>query len=555
MSVQWSMAQAPKWVEKAKRAVFSVVTYDKNDKILNTGNGFFVTEDGIALSDYSLFKGAERAVIVNFEGKKMPVNAILGADDMYDVIKFRVAITEKKVPALVIATTAPAVGAEVYLLPYSTQKDRTCTPGKVQKVTKVGENYNYYTLDMRLKDKMVSCPVATTDGQVFGLAQKSSGKDTTNICYAAGAAFAMSQSISALSLGDLTLRNIGIKKGLPETEEQALVYLYMASSQSTPEVYMSLLDDFVKQFPNSPDGYLRRASTTVFNAKDDAAFDKAAADMEQALKVAQKKDDVYYNMAKQIYSYQLGKPEKVYKDWTYDKALEYVHKALAIDSLSVYVQLEGDIQFAKQDYPAALVSYEKVNRTNLASPATFFSAAKTMELMNADPKAVLAVMDSCVAHCPQPISADNAPYVLERAQMNMNAGEYRSAMLDYDTYFKAVDGQVNDVFYYYREQAEFKARQYQRALDDIAKAIELNPKELTYRAEQAVINLRVGRYEEALKVLDEVLAIDPKYAEAYRLKGICLIQLKKQEEACANFAKAKELGDANVDELIKKHCK
>ena len=555
MSVQWSMAQAPKWVEKAKRAVFSVVTYDKNDKILNTGNGFFVTEDGIALSDYSLFKGAERAVIVNFEGKQMPVNAILGADDMYDVIKFRVAITEKKVPALVIATIAPAVGTEVYLLPYSTQKDRSCTPGKVQKVTKIGENYNYYTLDMRLKDKMVSCPVATTDGQVFGLAQKSSGKDTTSICYAAGAAFAMSQSISALSLGDLTLRNIGIKKGLPETEEQALVYLYMASSQSTPEVYMSLLDDFVKQFPNSPDGYLRRASTTVFNAKDDAAFDKAVADMEQALKVAQKKDDVYYNMAKQIYSYQLGKPEKVYKDWTYDKALEYVHKALAIDSLSVYVQLEGDIQFAKQDYPAALISYEKVNRTNLASPATFFSAAKTMELMNADPKAVLAVMDSCVAHCPQPVSADNAPYVLERAQMNMNAGEYRSAMFDYDAYFKAVNGQVNDVFYYYREQAEFKARQYQRALDDIAKAIELNPKELTYRAEQAVINLRVGRYEEALKVLDEMLTIDPKYAEAYRLKGICLIQLKKQEEACTNFAKAKELGDTNVDELIKKHCK
>ena len=59
LSVQWSMAQAPKWVEKAKRAVFSVVIYDKNDKILNTGNGFFVTEDGVALSDYSLFKGAE----------------------------------------------------------------------------------------------------------------------------------------------------------------------------------------------------------------------------------------------------------------------------------------------------------------------------------------------------------------------------------------------------------------------------------------------------------------------------------------------------------------
>ena len=105
--VQGSMAQTPKWVEKAKRAVFSIVTYDKNDKMLNTGNGFFVSEDGLALSDYTLFKGAERAVVITSEGKQMPVSLILGANDMYDVIKFRVAITEKKVPALIVAKTAP----------------------------------------------------------------------------------------------------------------------------------------------------------------------------------------------------------------------------------------------------------------------------------------------------------------------------------------------------------------------------------------------------------------------------------------------------------------
>ncbi|EFP1064780.1 tetratricopeptide repeat protein, partial [Campylobacter jejuni] len=111
------------------------------------------------------------------------------------------------------------------------------------------------------------------------------------------------------------------------------------------------------------------------------------------------------------------------------------------------------------------------------------------------------------------------------------------------------------LFYYYREQAAFKAKQFQRALDDIAKAIELNPEDLTYRAEQAVVNLRVGRYEEAEKVLKDALAIDPKYAEGYRLLGICQIQLKQEKAACASFAKAKELGDPNVDELIKKHCK
>lgn len=553
---QGSMAQTPKWVEKAKRAVFSVVTYDKSDKMLNTGNGFFVSEDGLALSDYSLFKGAERAVVITAEGKQMPVSTILGANDMYDVIKFRVAITEKKVPALVVAKTTPAVGTDAWMLPYSTQKSIACVSGKVKEVSKVAGEYHYYTLGMQMKDKMVSCPVMNVEGQVFGIAQKSSGLDTVTTCYAAGAAFAMAQKISALSLGDAALKSIGIRKGLPDTEDQALVYLFMASSSLSSEDYGKLLDDFIRQFPANTDGYLRRANYYVAKAKDNQSwFDKAVVDLNQALKVAQKKDDVYYNIGKLMYAYQLSKPEKTYKDWTYDTALKNVRQAFAIDPLPIYVQLEGDILFAQQDYAGALAAYEKVNVSNMASAGTFFSAAKTKELLKAEPKEILVLMDSCISRCPQPITADFAPYLLERAQINMNAGQPRKAMLDYDAYFKAVNGQVNDVFYYYREQAALKARQYQRALDDIAKAVELNPADLTYQAENAVVNLRVGRYEKAIEILNGILKNNPKYGEAYRLLGLCQVQLKKTDEACANFKKAKELGDPNVDELIKKYCK
>ena len=554
--IQGSMAQTPKWVEKAKRAVFSVVTYDKNDKMLNTGNGFFVSEDGLALSDYTLFKGAERAVVITSEGKQMPVSLILGANDMYDVIKFRVAITEKKVPALIVAKTAPAVGADAWMLPYSTQKSIACVTGKVKEVSKVAGEYHYYTLGMQMKDKMVSCPVMNAEGQVFGIAQKSSGIDTVTTCYAAGAAFAMAQKISALSLGDAALKKIGIRKGLPETEDQALVYLFMASSSLSGDDYEKLLDDFIRQFPANADGYLRRANYYAAKGKDDQAwYDKAVADFNQALKVAQKKDDVYYNIGKLMYAYQLSKPEKTYKDWTYDTALQNVRQAIAIDPLPIYIQMEGDILFAQQDYAGALAAYEKVNASNIASPATFFSAAKTKELAKGDPKEVVALMDSCIARCPQPITADFAPYLLERAQMNMNAGQPRNAMLDYDAYHTAVKGEVNDVFYYYREQAALKARQFQRALDDIVKAIDMNPTDLTYQAEHAVVNLRVGRYEEAIQILNNILKADPKYAEAYRLLGLCQIQLKKTDEACGNFKKAKELGDPNVDELITKYCK
>lgn len=552
---QWSVAQAPKWVDKAKRAVFSVVTYDQNDKILNTGNGFFVTEDGVALSDYALFRGAQRAVAVSSEGVQMPVQAIMGANDMYDVVKFRVGISGKKISALTPATVAPATGADVYLLPYSTQKDRSYTAGKVKEADKIAEKYYYYTLDMQLKDKMVSCPVMTADGQVFGLAQKSSGQDTATICYAIDANFAIAQNISALSYGDMALRDIGIKKALPDTEEQALVFLYMASSQLSAEKYMEVLEDFIAQYPNNADGYIRRASQQLFMSKDDASLDKVATDMDKALEVATKKDDAHFNRAKIIYNYMLGKPEKAYKDWSYDKALDELKKAMAIEELPIYIQMEGDILFAKQDYPAAFASYDKVNKTNLASPATFFSAAKTKELMQAPDEEVLALMDSCMVRFTQPYTEEAAPYLLERAQARMNANQARNAMLDYDAYYDAVNGNVNDMFYYYREQAALKAKQYQRALDDMAKAIELNPDDLTYRAELAVVNIRVGRNEEALNVLKAALEKDPNYAEAYRLMGIAQIQMKKDKEACASFAKAKELGDPNVDALIEKHCK
>lgn len=554
--IHGSMAQTPKWVEKAKRAVFSVVTYDKNDKILNTGNGFFVSEDGLALSDYSLFKGAERAVIITADGKQMPVSLILGADDMYDVVKFRVAIVGKKVPSLLVAGTAPAAGSSAWMLPYSTQKSIACVSGKVKKVDDIAGDYHYYTLDMPMKDKMVSCPVMNEAGEVFGIAQKSFGMDTATTCYASGASFAMSQHISVLSLGDAALKNIGIRKGLPDTEDQALVYLYMASSSSSSEDYERLLGDFIAKFPDNADGYLRRANFYVVKAKEDASFfDKAAQDMEAAQKVAKKKDDVLYNIAKLIYAYQLEKPEKTYNDWTFETALNQIRQAMELNPLPVYVQLEGDILFAMQDYAGALAAYEQVNRSNLASPATFFSAAKTKELMKAESGEILALMDSCVARCPQPVTASYAPYLLERATMRVNAGQARQAMLDYDGYFKAVNGQVNDLFYYYREQAALKARQYQRALDDIAKAVELNPNDLTYQAEQAAVNLRVGRYDTAMKLLQAIIQTNPKYAEAYRLLGLCHIQLKQKEEACKNFNKAKELGDPNVDALIEKYGK
>jgi len=552
---QWTMAQkeAPKWVDKAKKAVFSVVTYDTNGKLLNTGNGFFVSEDGVALSDYSLFKGAARADVINSEGKQMPVKVILGMNSMYDVIKFGVDLGKKSTAALTLATAIPAKDAEAVMLPYSTKKDRSCTFGKVEEVSNLSGPHKYFKLIISVKDKMVSCPVMNAEGEVFGLVQKAASNDTTH-CYAISAPYVNALTINALDFNNSELNSIGIKKALPNTEEQALVALYMASSISK-EKYLSLLDTFVEQFPNSSEGYIRRANFYVTSYTDAEHLALGEADLEKALKTADKKDNAFFNSSRLIYYVALRGKDGAYKDWTFEKSLGEIQKAIDINPLPIYIQHQGDIYFAATKYDKAFECYDKINHSPQASAETYYSAAKTKQMMNGDLGEILALLDSAVNKYAAPYPRESANYLSERALVKTQKEMYKEAVIDYDYFEQAMGGNVSSTFFYLREQANYKAKNFKRALEDIQKAVTLDPSNKDYLAEYGAVNLRIARYDEAIKNLKDALVIDPKFAACYRLIGFCQMQQGKKNEACENFNKAKELGDEAVIPMIEKNCK
>ena len=414
MAFQTGMAQElPKWANKARKAVFSVITYNKENQILNTGNGFYIDENGTAVSDYTLFKGAERAVVVTADGKELPVEYILGANDMYDVVKFKTA-ADKKTVALQPASCPGAVSETVYVLPYSTQKAASGTHGTISKIDTISHNSFYYTLNMKTGEKTVSCPVMNAEGEVVALIQKNSDKESTS-SYAIGIGYAKSLSINALSANDFTLNTIGIKKGLPEDESQALVYLYVSSSNLSKEEYLNLLNEFIQQYPKNSEGYSRRA-LCYMGYGDDAHYALAEKDLQTMVEVNENKGDAYYNLSKLLYNYVLGlQGAKPYGDWTMERALKEINTALENDKQGLYYQLQGDIYFAMQKYPEAFASYEAVNRSPLASAASFYAAAKTKELIEgASKKEAIALMDSAVAKYNPPYGKEAAPYLYER---------------------------------------------------------------------------------------------------------------------------------------------
>ena len=547
-------AQAPKWTEKARNAVFSIVTYDKNNQIKGTGNGFYIHTDGTALSDYSLFEGAERAVIINANGKQWDVNRIMGANSMYDVIKFQTGI-EKKQMTLTIATQPAKVGETVYLLPYSTQKAATCQTGKVIAVDSIDNQSFYYTLEMKTGEKTVSCPIMNASGQVLGLIQKNASDDSTE-SYAIGASYGAALGISALAMNDGALNKIGIKKALPDTEDQALVFLYMSSEQLDQESYKELLNDFLQQYPNSSEGYIRRANVYMNSGKLEE-YELAESDLKKAMDVGTHKDEAKFQVAKAIYAYMVSlNGKEAYKKWSYDRALEIVREAIRSGNQPLHIQLEGDILFAQGKYAEAFAAYEKVNQSPIADAATFYSAAKAKQLMeNVDMQGVIALMDSAINKLQKPYFAEAAPYFYERAEMHLQAKQFREAVKDYNTFYEAVSGDVNALFYFQREQAEMQCRMYQQALNDINKAVELSPEDADYWVEKGSVHLRVNQLDEAVVALNKAVTLNDKYAAAYRMLGYCQAMQKKTKDACANFAKAKELGDDVVDQLMEKYCK
>ena len=551
---QLASAQAPKWAEKAKKAVFSVITYDKENKIKGTGNGFYIDLQGTALSDYSLFENAQRAVVINADGKQLDVMRIMGANSMYDIVKFQTP-SEKKQVALTLASQPAKVGETVYLLPYSTQKATTLQTGKVTAVDSIGSQSFYYTLEMKTGEKMVSCPIMNANGEVLGMIQKNSSDDSME-SYAIGASYGASLEISALSMNDGALKKIGIKKALPDTEEQALVFLYMSSEQMDKEEYFTVLNDFILQYPNSMEGYIRRAN--YYMADGNAAnYPSADEDLKKAIEVASNKEDAIYQVSKCIYSFLISLNGKEgYSAWTFDRALELIQSAIQINAQPLHIQLEGDILFAQGKYAEAFLSYDKVNQSPLASAATFYSACKAKQLTEgSDINEVLAIMDKAIEMLKKPYYGEAAPYFYERAELRANAGKHREAVMDYNTFFEAVHGDVTALFYFQREQAEMQCRMYQQALNDINKAVEMAPEDADFWVEKGSVHLRVNQLDEAIVAFNKALSLNDKYAAAYRMLGYCQAMQKKNKEACANFAKAKELGDEVVDQLIEKYCK
>jgi tetratricopeptide (TPR) repeat protein len=393
----------------------------------------------------------------------------------------------------------------------------------------------------------VSCPLLNASGQVIGMMQQPAVVGDS-LSYAVSARFVDSLKITGINFNDETLKLTQVKKLLPTDVKEAVLVLFFAGSQVDSAQYVSLIQDFIQQFPSAPDGYTYRAQMEVA----DGDFAAAERDMEQALKFADPKDDAYYNYARMIYNKEIYQSAQPYAGWSLDKALQQIQAANSINPHPTYRKLEGDILFAQQQYNEAYEIYNNLLSTNLRSAELFFAAARCKE-MQKDTIAMLALMDSTINMFSRPYLKEAAPYLWARAEARRNAGRYRDAVNDMNDYETLMTATVNDNFYYIRHQVEIQGRLYQQALNDINRAIQMNPNEILYYAEKASLEIRVGLYDQAIATAKECIALDASNSDGYLFLGLGQCLNGQKAEGIKNLQKAKELGDTQAEGLIEKY--
>ena len=530
-----SLMAQPGPVQKISKSVFTLTTFNKDGGIIASTQGVFIDNKGTAISTFKPFVGATKASIVDASGKSMNVDAILGADELYDVAKFRIIGATTAAP---IASKASVAGEKVWLVPYSIKK----SPFQQEDISSV-ENfmttYNYYIFSSSVPENAVGCPFVNKNGQVIGL-MHTNGQTT-----AIDANYAKQLKVTGLSTLDAALRETGIRTALPDTEQDAITMMTLKKGQIPVDVYKEYTQEFINKFPTSAFGYKEKALYLV----DQEKYDEAAKLMEEGIKKSTAKDEAHSNYADLIYQKIAYKGDSTYTAWTLDKAIDEAQKAYAAKPQPVYKHQEAQINFLKGNYQKACDMFLDLTKSNLNGGELYFEAAQAKTHLKAPAQEIEVLLDSAISVGARTGMAGN--YYLARANFLNEQGQYRRAIQDYNMY-DSIARPVDASFFYTRYQCETKLRMWQPALLDIARACYLAPKQPTFFAEWASLDLRVKRYDEGISAATHCTELAPEYADGYLLLGLLQKEKGLKDEAIKNLKKAQELGDTRAAEYLSK---
>jgi tetratricopeptide (TPR) repeat protein len=133
----------------------------------------------------------------------------------------------------------------------------------------------------------------------------------------------------------------------------------------------------------------------------------------------------------------------------------------------------------------------------------------------------------------------DAAFYVTRGNDCANKGQYDEAISDYN---KALEINPQYALAYYNRGLAYDSKgQYDQAISDFNKALEINPRNALTYVGRGMAYGKKGSYDEAISDYTKVLEINPRYAEAYYNRGLLYDNKGQYDQAISDYSKALEI--------------
>ena len=205
--------QVQRILSETKDAVFTV--YANLDNGISQGSGFFISTDGVGITNYHVLDDANSAYILTGDGKKYNISNIVDYDANMDLVKFKIkANPDSKFKALEIQRGLPQQGSSILSLSTPIGLEATLSTGIISALRNDDIHGAIIQITAPISHGSSGSPVMDMTGTVVGVATFGFEQgQSLNFAVAANNIYKMQRSLNLLvsEMGRDPLETMNVK--------------------------------------------------------------------------------------------------------------------------------------------------------------------------------------------------------------------------------------------------------------------------------------------------------------------------------------------------------
>jgi tetratricopeptide (TPR) repeat protein len=209
----------------------------------------------------------------------------------------------------------------------------------------------------------------------------------------------------------------------------------------------------------------------------------------------------------------------------------------------------GNKNIQAKDYKAAIANFEKALVEQPNDTAAYFGVIRACLFAN-DLRAAEKYINKAISVYP-----NNAELILRRGILNNLKGDFDRGAEDFDVALSLRPSkEIEYQLLLNRGASHIRLENYQPALDDYNRALEISPRNPSIYNYMGLANYKLGNYLDAIANYSNAIDLDPNNSSSYYNRGMAYLKNSEKQKACMDFHKSCNLKNINGCKMIMAEC-